>query len=261
MCRWIAYHGEPIFIEEFVTIPEKSLLVQSRASREAKSVVNGDGFGIGWYGERPAPGVFRDLRPAWSDENLLSLAHQIKSGLFFAHVRASTGTAISRANCHPFVLGRWMFMHNGGVGEWEKVRRPIENAIPDSLFGHRSGTTDSEAIFLLLVANGLEQDPGRAFRKTIAGIERVMAEAGVEKPLRFTAAATNGETIHAVRYSTLIEPETLYLRQLKSRNGRLIASEPYDDGRLDWEAVPAQSHVILSRDDVRVEAFRPSLDG
>lgn len=258
MCRWIAYAGEPIFIEELVTLPEQSLLVQSRRAREAKSVVNGDGFGLGWYGERPEPGVFRDLRPAWSDENLISLARQIRSGLFFAHVRASTGTAISRANCHPFTLGRFMFMHNGGIGQWERVRRPIENGIPDDVFRHRAGTTDSEAIFLLLVANGLGEDAPGAFRRTLDFIEGVIAEAGVTEPLRFTAAVSDGRAIHAVRYSTRIEPETLYVRRLKRADGHLLASEPLDGGRLDWEGIPAQSLVTLADGRISIEAFRPA---
>lgn len=257
MCRWIACAGEPIFVEDLFTVPQQSLIVQSRASREAKSAVNADGFGLGWYGERPEPGIFRDLRPAWSDDNLLSLARQIKSRLFFAHVRASTGTAITRANCHPFAHGPWMFMHNGGIGGWDDVRRPIETGIPDALFRQRSGTTDSEAMFLLLLANGLEHDPLGAFERTIHFIEGVMRSAGVSQPLRVTAAATDGQTIHALRYSTLITPETLYLRKLKRADGLLMASEPLDDGRVDWEAVPPQSFVTLAQGEIRIEAFRP----
>ena len=257
MCRWIAYSGEPIFIEDFVTVPKQSLLVQSQASREAKSIVNGDGFGLGWYGEREEPGVFRDLRPAWSDENLLSLARQIRSRLFFAHVRASTGTAISRANCHPFSLGRWMFMHNGGIGQWEEVRRPIEGGIPDDLFRHRGGTTDSEAMFLLLLAFGLETDPVGAFRRMLGFVAGVMDSAGIGEPLRFTAAATDGSRVFAVRYSTRIVPETLYARRISRAHGHLIASEPLDDGRTDWEAVPPQSLVVLEPGQIRIEAFEP----
>ncbi len=259
MCRWIAYAGEPIFIEDFVTIPEQSLIVQSQASREAKSIVNGDGFGLGWYGELEEPGIFRDLRPAWSDENLLSLARQIRSRLFFAHVRASTGTAISRANCHPFALGPWMFMHNGGIGDWDHVRRPVEAGIPNSLFRHRGGTTDSEAMFLLLLAFGLETDPPGAFARMIGYVEDVMAGQGNTQPLRFTAAATDGRTVYAVRYSTLIPPETLYVRRIARTNGHLIASEPLDDGRTDWEAVPPQSLVTLGPTQLRIEAFKPAV--
>src|SRR5881394_4000627 len=87
MCRWLAYLGEPVFLEDFVSKPCQSLIAQSRHCREAKSEVNADGFGIGWYGEREKPGLFRDVRPAWSDENLTSIAHQIRSKLFLAHVR------------------------------------------------------------------------------------------------------------------------------------------------------------------------------
>ena len=188
MCRWVAYVGEPIYIEEFVTTPQQSLIVQSRYSREAKNAVQGDGFGLGWYGERDEPGVFRDVRPAWSDENLLSLAQQIRSGLFFAHIRSSTGTATTRANCHPFKHGKWMFMHNGRISGWNGLRRQIEMAIPDDLFRHRQGTTDSEVIFLLMLANGLEDDPLGAYRKTMTFIEGVMREGREAEPLRVTAA-------------------------------------------------------------------------
>ena len=109
MCRWAAYIGEEVFLEDVVTAPCHSLIAQSHCAREAKSPTNGDGFGIAWYGDRPEPGLYRDILPAWSDPNLKSLCRQIKSDLFLAHVRASTGGATSRANCHPFVSGRWSF--------------------------------------------------------------------------------------------------------------------------------------------------------
>ncbi|MGE0766075.1 MAG: class II glutamine amidotransferase [Hyphomicrobiaceae bacterium] len=245
-------------MEDFVTVPTQSLVVQSQASREAKSIVTGVGFGLGWYGERDEPGIFRDLRPAWSDENLISLARQIRSRLFFAHVRASTGTAISRPNCHPFALGRWMFMHNGGIGDWEAVRRPVEAGIPDEFYRHRGGTTDSEAMFLLLIAFGLETDPIGAFGRMLGFVEDVMQRAGIAEPLRFTAAATDGRHVYAVRYSTKILPETLYVRSIARAHGHLIASEPLDDGRTDWEAVPPQSLVTLEPGQIRIEAFKPT---
>jgi glutamine amidotransferase len=256
MCRWVAYVGEPIYIEEFVTTPQQSLIVQSRYSREAKNAVQGDGFGLGWYGERDEPGVFRDVRPAWSDENLLSLAQQIKSGLFFAHIRSSTGTATTRANCHPFKHGRWMFMHNGRISGWDALRRRVEMAIPDDLFRHRQGTTDSEVIFLLMLANGLEDDPLGACRRTMGFIEGAMREAGVGEPLRVTAAASDGQHIYAIRHASDAAPETLYVRKRKTVDGTLLVSEPLDDGRDDWEAIPPQSFVALTRDQIAIQPFR-----
>jgi glutamine amidotransferase len=256
MCRWVAYFGEPIFLEEFVTTPQQSLIVQSRHSREAKSVVNGDGFGLGWYADRAQPGLFRDVRPAWSDENLLSLAHQIKSRLFFAHVRASTGTATTRANCHPFSHGIWMFMHNGKIGGWETLRRPIEAAVPDRLFQHRQGTTDSEVIFLLLLANGLDDDPPAACAATLQFIGDIMRRAREPEPLRVTAAFSDGRRVYALRYASDAAPETLYVRHRRTRAGTLVVSEPLDDGRDDWEAVPPQSFVSLASDGLSITPLR-----
>jgi ergothioneine biosynthesis protein EgtC len=258
MCRWVAYLGEPIFLEEFVTTPRQSLIVQSRQSREAKNAVNGDGFGLGWYGDREEPGLFRDVRPAWSDENLLSLAHQIRSRLFFAHVRASTGTATTRANCHPFRHGKWMFMHNGKIGGWETLRRSIEAAIPDALFRVRQGTTDSEVIFLLLLANGLETDPQGACAATLRFIGDVMRRAGEAQPLRVTAAFSNGQRIYALRHASDATPETLYVRRRQRSDGTLVVSEPLDDGRDDWEAVPPQSFVTLGPEGLRIDLFQLS---
>src|SRR5262245_2974712 len=146
MCRWIAYKGETIPLEQYVTAPAHSLIVQSVRALESTASTNGDGFGLGWYGEHPEPGLYREVRPAWSDENLRYLCRHIHSHLYFAHVRASTGTPITRPNCHPFACGRWMFMHNGVIGNWSRLRRKVEALIPDEVYGSRIGTTDSEAV-------------------------------------------------------------------------------------------------------------------
>lgn len=244
MCRWIAYVGDAEFLDTFVSLPRQSLVRQSHHARESRTDVNGDGFGLGWYGERAKPGVFRDIRPAWSDENLLSIAHQIRSRLFFAHVRASTGTSSTRANCHPFAVREWMFMHNGQIGGYERVKRRLESEVPDDLYELRHGTTDSELIFLLMLANGLDADPLGAARRTLAQVERHMAAADIAEPFRFTAAFTRGDAIYAVRYASDLEPPTLYTRALTDRPGVLVVSEPLDDGRDGWQAVPPQ-HVLV----------------
>lgn len=119
MCRWAAYRGEPLYLEELVSSPAHSLIEQSHCATRAKTATNGDGFGIAWYGDRPEPGRYRDVLPAWSDCNLRSLARQIRSSLFLAHVRAATTGATRRDNCHPFVHGHWSFMHNGQIANFD----------------------------------------------------------------------------------------------------------------------------------------------
>jgi len=64
MCRWAAYIGEPIFLDEVVSRPGHSLIRQSQSAAEAKTATNGDGFGLAWYDRRPEPGLYRDVYPA-----------------------------------------------------------------------------------------------------------------------------------------------------------------------------------------------------
>src|SRR5215510_7937675 len=106
MCRWIAYRGETIPLEQYVTAPAHSLVVQSQRSLESTAATNGDGFGMGWYGEHAEPGLYREARPAWSDENLRCLCRDIPARLSSAHVRGATGTAITRPGCRPCACGR-----------------------------------------------------------------------------------------------------------------------------------------------------------
>ena len=256
MCRWLAYLGEPVFLEDFISKPCQSLIAQSRHCREAKSEVNADGFGLGWYGERERPGLFRDVRPAWSDENLLSIAHQIRSRLFLAHVRAATGTATIRTNCHPFAVGRHLFMHNGQVGGWQRVRRALESHVPDSHYESRNGTTDSEVIFLLLLAFGFSTDPEGAFARVVALIEQQMAASAINEPFRFTAAISDGETLFAIRYASDPHPPTLYVNARHAGGGALVVSEPIDDASIGWDAVPPQSIVRIDREGATVAPFR-----
>ncbi|TIV20528.1 MAG: class II glutamine amidotransferase, partial [Mesorhizobium sp.] len=58
MCRWAAYLGNAIFLEDVIAAPSHSLVIQSRQAREAKSPTNADGFGVAWYGDRPEPGLY-----------------------------------------------------------------------------------------------------------------------------------------------------------------------------------------------------------
>ena len=113
MCRWLAYSGDRILLENILFEPKHSLIDQSMASKSVETPTNGDGFGVGWYGTQPYPGLFRSIRPAWNDFNLRDLAGQIESRHFLAHIRAASHATVQATNCHPFRRGRWLFVHNG----------------------------------------------------------------------------------------------------------------------------------------------------
>ncbi len=213
MCRWLAYSGTPIFLSRLLFDPENSLIDQSLHARESIATTNGDGFGIGWYDAQPYPGVFRDVLPAWNDENLRAIAEQIRSSLFLAHVRASTGTSTARQNCHPFRHAEWLFMHNGQIGGYSAIRRQLEMLIAPEFYRYRLGTTDSEAMFYLALTHGLETDPEMALRRTVGSIEGLMTEAGTTDPLRISLVLSDGQQLIALRYSSDQRSPSMYLGQ------------------------------------------------
>ncbi len=256
MCRWITYLGPPIYLEKLIYEPENSLVRQSLSARRTRVPTNGDGSGIGWYGARDLPGLYRETRPAWNDPNLRSLAHQIQSRLFFAHVRASTGTATSIANCHPFSFGKWMFMHNGQIGSYERVRRPLDAMISDDVYNARVGTTDSEAFFYLLFSQNVDKDPIAALAKTVGVVLRHMEAARITEPFRMTAALTDGETLYALRYATDPDPPSLFF---STAGGPLmVVSEPLDAEEGNWNAVE-NAHILVARQGAtpKVVSFDP----
>jgi len=251
MCRIAAYQGPEIALERIVIRPAHSLLSQSRHATEAPIAVNGDGFGLAWY--LPAhrePGLYRDVLPAWADENLQSLCRMVRSGLFIAHVRASTEGATSRANCHPFTHGRWSFCHNGQVPHFATIRRRLEAALPDALYAHRHGTTDSEVVFLTLLALGLDDDPAEA----LAGLLPLIAPEQGAAPVRLTCVFSDGARLFGFRHATDGSCPSLYLSGSLDAGGRAIASEPLCCQTTQWCALAPDTLYCLQDGQVTTEA-------
>lgn len=247
MCRFLAYRGDPIYLEDLVCRPQHSLVRQSLRAEEAKAVTNGDGFGVGWYGERDTPGIYREVTPAWSDENLLALAAHVRSHLFFAHVRAATGGGIALSNCHPFASGSFLFMHNGQVGGFTAIRRELESWLPDPLWHQRKGATDSELLFLLIVQR--LADGYGIFEATQEVLQRVcaqMQEAQIDAPLRFAAALADGDDVFAFRWASDDRPPTLYLR--REPWGQIVASEPLEGEANAWSLLGNGTALCLHAD-------------
>ena len=247
MCRWLAYQGESIYLDELVYEPEHSLVQQSIDARKAVTRVNTDGFGLGWYTERETPGQFHEVLPAWGDENLRSLTHHIRSHRFMAHVRSSTGTQVSRSNCHPFIIDNWMFLHNGQIGEFEQVKYDLHQQLPEDLFLKRMGTTDSELIFLLMLKNGLREQPVDAIRQTLLDITQLMENRNIKEPLKASICISDGVKLWAVRYSSDNEAPTVFIR--KKGSNISLASEPLERNR-DWKKITAQSILVIEGDTV-----------
>lgn len=283
MCRFLIYKGPEMLMSDLLTRSEQSLIRQSFMARERAEPLNGDGFGVGWYVPEidPVPCVFTSIRPAWSDRNLHRLADKVLSTCFFAHVRAaSPGLLVGEANCHPFQFEHYLWMHNGAVADFAKVKRMLRNSLSDHAYGYIQGTTDSEhafAVFLDRLADkGADPSPdalGEAVRETIACLDGWARDAGVRDASRCNFAVTDGHSIVATRYANGDNPrcESLYVAQgerFENVDGRyrmrpapngasavIIASEPLSDERADWQAVP-ENHMVVVTPELKV-GIRP----
>ncbi len=250
MCRIAAWIGAPRALEDLIVAPAHSLLEQSHHAAEAKLAVNGDGFGFAWYdGQHEIPGVYRDVLPAWSDGNLLSLCRMISAPVFLAHVRASTMGETARNNCHPFGVGAWSFCHNGQIAAFPALRRRMEADLPDDLYAMRRGSTDSEMLFLTLLARGLCEDPARALAQTFESLWPATGAA----PNRATLVFSDGRSVFACRHASDDKAPTLYLNRDFLPGGTVLASEPLDGDAPGWEMLP-QDQVIRIDQSGAVEA-------
>ncbi|WP_329215045.1 class II glutamine amidotransferase [Streptomyces sp. NBC_01485] len=274
MCRWLAYSGTPVLLETILYRPEHSLIDQSLHSKMGVETTNGDGFGVGWYGPgTDTPAVVREIGPAWSNRNLREIAGHVRSPLFFAHIRASTGTAVQQTNSHPFRHGRWMWMHNGAITDFHLIRRDLALAVDPELFPDIEGSTDSETMFFLALTLGLEEDPPGAVARMAGLVERTGHSHGVEFPLQMTIAVTDGERLWAFRYSSQgtsrslfystqvetlrsLHPDMEFLREVSDET-RLIVSEPLGDLPGAWNRVPESTYGVVQPGVDEIVHFAP----
>jgi len=270
MCRWLAYSGDPLFLDQLLFEPEHSLIDQSLSSRSGATPTNGDGFGVAWYGDRATPGLYRSVRPAWNDRNLRDIAEQIKSRMFVAHVRAATGTAVQQTNCHPFRHGKWLFVHNGVIHGFRELKRRLVLEVSSDLYPSMEGTTDSEVMFFLALTFGLEDDPIGGAARMAHLVERIAEESGVDNALTMTLGISDGHRIYAIRYASDANPRTLYhsrdMRALKELNpradrfsddARVVVSEPFGTLSESWVEIPKSSAVIIDGEGFETRDFEP----
>ena len=274
MCRWLAYSGSPILIEELLYKPEHSLIDQSRHARLGVDTTNGDGFGVGWYDpDGQTPAVFRSIEPAWNDRNLREVASHVHSPLFLAHIRASTGTAVQQTNCHPFRHGEWLWVHNGLVRDFHRIKRDLALAVDESLYPYMEGSADSEMLFYLALTFGLEEDPPAAVERMVGFVEDVGHRGGTEHPIQMTIGTTDGKSVWAFRYSSEGKSRSLYysthmrtVRELYpdrpqlqevSDETRIVVSEPLVDLLGAWNEVPESSYGVVREGEDELRPFRP----
>ena len=239
------------------------------------STTNGDGFGVGWYDTLESPGLYKSVQPAWNDANLYDLCTHTRSSLFIAHIRASTGTAIQYTNCHPFRSGQCLFVHNGVIREFNRIRRRLVHVLDDSHFGQFVGTTDSELMFLLAMQFGLAEDVYTGVARMVGLVEQAGWAADIEHPIQMTLGVSDGRRLYAFRYSSEQESRSLYLsRDLETIEAELppraralldqmtdaarcVVSEPLSESMDLWQPIPESSFLTIENGEVTHRDFAP----
>lgn len=274
MCRFVAYKGTDILMADLLLNAKHSLVKQSYHSKERDEPLNGDGFGVGWYVEPddPVPCFFTSVTPAWSNNNLHRLSEKIRSHCFFAHVRAATsGLPVNEVNCHPFQFGRFLWMHNGMLSNFRKIRRKLRRALTDERYDMVQGTTDSEhafALFLDFMGDKIN-DPHidamkEAMVKTVSYISDLASSEGCSEATYLNFAVTDGENVIATRFVDREDKDPLSLyfscgssfelhqgdfrmkRDARGPSTVIISSEPLTRSREDWMAVTPNHMITVS---------------
>lgn len=269
MCRWIAYIGEPIFMDTIITKPPASLVNQSLNSRMSYRhddgsllATNGDGFGVGWYREREEPGLFKSSDPAWANENLIEICEQVRPHIFMAHIRAASTGSTQRSNAHPFKYGNWIFQHNGFVDKFEAIKRDLHNELSDELYNSIKGTTDSETLFKIATHYGLFENPKLALEKMINRLFELFKEKNIEARFALSCALSDGDKIYTIRYATIDKPNSQFysthedcLKDISDgcefipQNSTVIVSEPLDHYNDRWKEMPHGSFATFSKNE------------
>jgi len=261
-------------MSDLLTRSDQSLILQSHKAKEREEPLNGDGFGVGWYAPEIdlTPCVFTSITPAWSSRNLHRLAEKVRSTCFFAHVRAaSPGSFVSEVNCHPFQYEQFLWMHNGAIGDFSRIRRRLRSTLSDDLYNFIQGTTDSEhafAVFLSEMVQRLDDYSVELLRNamedTIRRLADLCQQGGVTAPTHLNFAVTDGQSIVVTRCTLAPDrdPPSLYLARgdrftshegvysmspaIRHPRTVIIASEPLTAERSYWEPVPRNHLVVVT---------------
>jgi predicted glutamine amidotransferase len=184
------------------------VLDEERAAIAPPPEFRPDAWGIGFYqgGE-----VLHKKRPKLEAGPIdwESVARGVRSDCVVIHFRLATVGDFRADNTHPFRMRQWLFAHNGTVEGFSAIRQRMLESMPDFLRRNVRGSTDSEAVFHVLLsflddAGQLDHPEAEekvvlgAIRSTVALLDRHCAEVGAPEPaLNFVL--TNGRCMYAVR--------------------------------------------------------------
>jgi glutamine amidotransferase len=129
-------------------------------------------------------------------------------------------------------------------------------SISETCYSHRYGTTDSEALFLMAMSEGLADDPKSALERATGRMEAMSRKTGVTPHMRMTVAISDGEKLYCARYASDKFAPTLYHKQMNL--GRVVVSEPLEHDSGEWHAIPPSSFATITIEGAQIEPFQPA---
>lgn len=224
--------------------------------------INLDGYGLGYYSNN-IPIIYRNTIPSWNDTNLIYMLPNIHTSCLMIHIRAVTPiitnnelakhikhSPVSIHNCHPFQHNQYIFCHNGIVEAFYvgHLKKKILNEISDDLITELNGSTDSEAIFFLLISlinKNKHKDNGiiTSFKQLIQFLNNLSNE----HISSLNLCLTDGNNIYATKYiSNNKEPPSLYLC-MSYNNMVTISSEPISKKYGTWISIEKNSLIHINK--------------
>jgi len=268
MCRWFVYISpeEPCLLSDVLINPVNALSKQCSEHylpgllpqnddkdlddatdallKMRNSLLNMDGLGIAWYTDTtshysnsvsgPRPALYKSQSPPFNDFNFRSLCENTETKCLFAHIRATSGSVVTQVNCHPFVFGRHVFMHNGAISTFSNVRRDMTDLFAFDAYCNVLGSTDSEHAAALYITN-LTSGGGKAswqeqyplddmFKALVKTVVQIMelqrknvGENATPNSLNF--CVSDGAKMVAIRFRNHVtqQPPSLYWSEFAGR--------------------------------------------
>ena len=276
MCRWLAYSGSPILLEDLLYKPVHSLIDQSLHSRLGVETTNGDGFGVGWYGDgddaRRVPehraGLERP-QPARARRPHRRAARVRPHPRLHGHRRCSRRTATRSATAAG--CGCTTARSRG----FQEVKRELTLAVDPALYPAIEGSTDSEMFFYLALTLASRTTRRARWTRTVGlrrarrprarhrapdpddrGDHRRRARLGL--PLLQRGPLALAVLLHRA-CDTLRElhPDNSRSSSGLSDETRLVVSEPLGDLAGAWNEVPESSYGVVHDGQDELHPFTP----
>ncbi len=242
MCRLYAFRAnEPTRVECGLVRAQNALMRQSQG--DAEGLAHGHGWGVADYPDG-VPMVEKQTWAAFHGEHFAKSAARVYAHTVIAHVRRATVGPPSIENTHPFVLGRFIFAHNGTIPRFSELReRLLEHTDPL----HRAeikGQTDSEHLFhflLTLWSHGPQIDLLETLRRGLAEVVGWCQDIDPTRAVGLNVVLSDGDNLVGARLNRSL----WYLERSKIIEcGICGRPHVHHQPRVDYRAVEVASEPV-----------------